>query len=147
MKITLWQTESILCLDLYQTSITRLTWIKLRLFFYRSFWWDVYVISAWNIKYSLMVLLLSDHQLYPDGAEGGVSVHRLGQTHASPECFMIFIHPLRWQHPFVPVLSHQMLDFIMAPTAYLMGCHTHHFKQVAEVRTSFVSCLVWLHAP
>ncbi|XP_043088969.1 DENN domain-containing protein 3 isoform X2 [Puntigrus tetrazona] len=48
------------------------------------------------------------------------------------ECFTIFIHPLRWQHPFVPVLSHQMLDFIMAPTAYLMGCHTHHFEEVAE---------------
>ncbi|KAK2887705.1 hypothetical protein Q8A67_015933 [Cirrhinus molitorella] len=48
------------------------------------------------------------------------------------ECFMIFIHPLRWQHPFVPVLSRQMLDFIMAPTAYLMGCHTSHFEEVAE---------------
>ncbi|KAF4100852.1 DENN domain-containing protein 3 [Onychostoma macrolepis] len=48
------------------------------------------------------------------------------------ECFMIFIHPLRWQHPFVPVLSHQMLDFIMAPTAYVMGCHTYHFEEIAE---------------
>ncbi|XP_051519043.1 DENN domain-containing protein 3-like [Myxocyprinus asiaticus] len=48
------------------------------------------------------------------------------------ECFMIFIHPLCWQHPFVPVLSRQMLDFIMAPTAYLMGCHTYHFEEVAE---------------
>ncbi|ROI69400.1 DENN domain-containing protein 3 [Anabarilius grahami] len=48
------------------------------------------------------------------------------------ESFMIFIHPLRWQHPFVPVLSRQMLDFIMAPTAYLMGCHTYHFNEVAE---------------
>ncbi|XP_050993217.1 DENN domain-containing protein 3 isoform X2 [Labeo rohita] len=48
------------------------------------------------------------------------------------ECFMIFIHPLRWQHPFVPVLSRQMLDFIMAPTAFLMGCHTSCFKEVAE---------------
>lgn len=48
------------------------------------------------------------------------------------ECFMIFIHPLRWQHPFVPVLSRQMLDFIMAPTAYLMGCHTFHFEDVTE---------------
>uniref|UniRef100_A0A8C2PUK1 DENN domain-containing protein 3 n=1 Tax=Cyprinus carpio TaxID=7962 RepID=A0A8C2PUK1_CYPCA len=48
------------------------------------------------------------------------------------ECFMIFIHPLRWQHPFVPVLSRQMLDFIMAPTAFLMGCHTSHFEEVAE---------------
>uniref|UniRef100_A0A8C2J3P0 DENN domain-containing protein 3 n=1 Tax=Cyprinus carpio TaxID=7962 RepID=A0A8C2J3P0_CYPCA len=48
------------------------------------------------------------------------------------ECFMVFIHPLRWQHTFVPVLSRQMLDFIMAPTAFLMGCHTSHFDEVAE---------------
>ncbi|XP_026104739.1 DENN domain-containing protein 3-like isoform X2 [Carassius auratus] len=48
------------------------------------------------------------------------------------ECFMVFIHPLRWQHPFVPVLSRQMLDFIMAPTAFVMGCHTSHFEEVAE---------------
>uniref|UniRef100_A0A8B9RD96 DENN/MADD domain containing 3a n=1 Tax=Astyanax mexicanus TaxID=7994 RepID=A0A8B9RD96_ASTMX len=48
------------------------------------------------------------------------------------ECFMFFIHPLRWQHPFVPVLSRQMLDFLMAPTAYLMGCHLHHLEEVAS---------------
>ncbi|XP_066530128.1 DENN domain-containing protein 3 isoform X2 [Hoplias malabaricus] len=48
------------------------------------------------------------------------------------ESFMFFIHPLRWQHPFVPVLSRQMLDFLMAPTAYLMGCHIHHFEDVAS---------------
>uniref|UniRef100_A0AAR2J0J7 UDENN domain-containing protein n=1 Tax=Pygocentrus nattereri TaxID=42514 RepID=A0AAR2J0J7_PYGNA len=49
------------------------------------------------------------------------------------ECFMFFIHPLCWQHPFVPILSRQMLDFLMAPTAYLMGCHTHHFEEVADL--------------
>ncbi|XP_072531434.1 DENN domain-containing protein 3 [Salminus brasiliensis] len=48
------------------------------------------------------------------------------------ECFMFFIHPLHWQHPFVPVLSRQMLDFLMAPTAYLMGCHLHHLEEVAS---------------
>ncbi|XP_046690744.1 DENN domain-containing protein 3 isoform X1 [Silurus meridionalis] len=47
------------------------------------------------------------------------------------ECFMLFIHPLRWQHPFVPVLSQQMLDFLMAPTAYIMGCHVQHLEDVA----------------
>ncbi|KAL2080253.1 hypothetical protein ACEWY4_024046 [Coilia grayii] len=46
------------------------------------------------------------------------------------ECFMRFIHPLHWQHPFVPVLSRQMLDFLMAPTSYLMGCHVHHIEDV-----------------
>ncbi|XP_007249779.3 DENN domain-containing protein 3 [Astyanax mexicanus] len=47
------------------------------------------------------------------------------------ECFMLYIHPLRWQHPLVPTLSRQMLDFLMAPTAFLMGCHLSHFKEVA----------------
>uniref|UniRef100_A0A4W5P760 DENN domain-containing protein 3 n=1 Tax=Hucho hucho TaxID=62062 RepID=A0A4W5P760_9TELE len=47
------------------------------------------------------------------------------------ESLMLFIHPLVWQHPFVPILSRQMLDFLMAPTAYLMGCHLHHYEEVA----------------
>ncbi|XP_031668137.1 DENN domain-containing protein 3-like isoform X5 [Oncorhynchus kisutch] len=47
------------------------------------------------------------------------------------ECFMFYIHPLHWQHPYVPILSAQMLDFIMAPTAFLMGCHLNHFEEVA----------------
>ncbi|KAL4629851.1 DENN domain-containing protein 3 isoform X2 [Arapaima gigas] len=47
------------------------------------------------------------------------------------ECFMVFIYPLLWQHPFVPILSCQMLDFVMAPTSFLMGCHLHHFEEVA----------------
>lgn len=53
------------------------------------------------------------------------------------ECFMRFIHPLHWQHPFVPILSHQMLDFLMAPTSYLMGCHAHHIEEVLAVCASF----------
>lgn len=46
------------------------------------------------------------------------------------ECFMLFIQPLHWQHPFVPILSRQMLDFLMAPTSYLMGCHADHIEEV-----------------
>uniref|UniRef100_A0AAY5EZN1 DENN/MADD domain containing 3a n=1 Tax=Electrophorus electricus TaxID=8005 RepID=A0AAY5EZN1_ELEEL len=53
------------------------------------------------------------------------------------ECFMLYIRPLRWQHPFVPVLSHEMLDFLMAPTAYLMGCHLDHLTEVVEVKGAF----------
>lgn len=49
------------------------------------------------------------------------------------ECFMFYIHPLHWQHPYVPILSAQMLDFVMAPTAFLMGCHLNHFEEVAAV--------------
>lgn len=49
------------------------------------------------------------------------------------ECFILYIHPLSWQHPYVPVLSRQMLDFVMAPTAFLMGCHLSHYDEVASV--------------
>ncbi|XP_028673916.2 DENN domain-containing protein 3 isoform X1 [Erpetoichthys calabaricus] len=47
------------------------------------------------------------------------------------ECFMLYIHPLQWQHTFVPILSRQMLDFVMAPTSFLMGCHIDHYEEVA----------------
>lgn len=50
------------------------------------------------------------------------------------ECFMVYLHPLQWQHTFVPILSGQMLDFIMAPTSFLMGCHLDHFEEVSKVR-------------
>lgn len=50
------------------------------------------------------------------------------------ECFLAYLHPLQWQHTFVPVLSHQMLDFVMAPTSFLMGCHLDHFEEVSKVR-------------
>lgn len=48
------------------------------------------------------------------------------------ECFMAFLHPLQWQHTFVPILSRQMLDFVMAPTSFLMGCHLDHFAEVSK---------------
>ncbi|XP_060051903.1 DENN domain-containing protein 3 isoform X2 [Erinaceus europaeus] len=48
------------------------------------------------------------------------------------ECFLAYLHPLQWQHTFVPVLSGQMLDFVMAPTSFLMGCHLHHFEEVSK---------------
>ena len=40
---------------------------------------------------------------------------------------------MSWQHPYVPVLASGMLDFLMAPTAFLMGCHSSHYKDVAAV--------------
>ncbi|XP_050177628.1 DENN domain-containing protein 3 [Myiozetetes cayanensis] len=47
------------------------------------------------------------------------------------ECFMLYLHPLQWQHTFVPILSRQMLDFVMAPTSFLMGCHIDHIDEVS----------------
>ncbi|XP_054984407.1 DENN domain-containing protein 3 isoform X1 [Sorex araneus] len=48
------------------------------------------------------------------------------------ECFLALLRPLQWPHTFVPVLSAQMLDFLMAPTAFLMGCHLDHLGQVSK---------------
>ncbi|XP_072855497.2 DENN domain-containing protein 3 isoform X1 [Pogona vitticeps] len=48
------------------------------------------------------------------------------------ECFMLYVHPIQWQHTFVPILSRQMLDFVMAPTSFLMGCHVDHFDEVCK---------------
>uniref|UniRef100_H3DM09 DENN domain containing 3 n=1 Tax=Tetraodon nigroviridis TaxID=99883 RepID=H3DM09_TETNG len=47
------------------------------------------------------------------------------------ESFLLFLQPLSWQQPYVPVLSRSMLDFLMVPTALLMGCHVCHFEEVA----------------
>ncbi|TNN80826.1 DENN domain-containing protein 3 [Liparis tanakae] len=47
------------------------------------------------------------------------------------ESFLLFLQPLSWQQPYVPVLARGMLDFLMAPTAFLMGCHLRHFEEVA----------------
>ncbi|KAM9353017.1 DENN domain-containing protein 3-like [Symphorus nematophorus] len=47
------------------------------------------------------------------------------------ESFLLFLQPLSWQHPYVPVLARGMLDFLMAPTAFLMGCHLSHYEEVA----------------
>lgn len=63
------------------------------------------------------------------------------------ECLLGLLRPLQWQHTFVPVLPGHMLDFLMAPTAFLMGCHLDHFGQVSkvsrcwEVRMSVCVCL------
>ncbi|XP_075907823.1 DENN domain-containing protein 3 isoform X2 [Nelusetta ayraudi] len=47
------------------------------------------------------------------------------------ESLLVCLQPLSWQQPYVPVLSSGMLDFLMAPTAFLMGCHISHFEEVA----------------
>ncbi|XP_029977049.1 DENN domain-containing protein 3 isoform X2 [Salarias fasciatus] len=47
------------------------------------------------------------------------------------ESLLLYLQPLSWQQPYVPVLARGMLDFLMAPTAFLMGCHISHFEEVA----------------
>ncbi|XP_072426027.1 DENN domain-containing protein 3 isoform X2 [Chiloscyllium punctatum] len=46
------------------------------------------------------------------------------------ECFILYLHPLQWQHTYVPILSKGMMDFLMAPTAFLMGCHIDYFNNI-----------------
>ncbi|KAJ1194466.1 hypothetical protein NDU88_003754 [Pleurodeles waltl] len=48
------------------------------------------------------------------------------------ESFILYLHPLQWQHTYVPILSCHMLDFLMAPTCFLMGCHLSHFDEVSR---------------
>ncbi|XP_047461973.1 DENN domain-containing protein 3 [Mugil cephalus] len=47
------------------------------------------------------------------------------------ESLLLYLQPLSWQQPYVPILARGMLDFLMAPTAFLMGCHISHFEEVA----------------
>ncbi|XP_045915115.1 DENN domain-containing protein 3 isoform X1 [Micropterus dolomieu] len=47
------------------------------------------------------------------------------------ESLLLYLQPLSWQQPYVPVLARGMLDFLMAPTAFMMGCHISHFEEVA----------------
>uniref|UniRef100_A0A3P9ME30 DENN/MADD domain containing 3a n=1 Tax=Oryzias latipes TaxID=8090 RepID=A0A3P9ME30_ORYLA len=47
------------------------------------------------------------------------------------ESLLLYLQPLSWQQPYVPVLARGMLDFLMAPTAFLMGCHISHLEDVA----------------
>ncbi|XP_015248230.1 PREDICTED: DENN domain-containing protein 3-like [Cyprinodon variegatus] len=47
------------------------------------------------------------------------------------ESLLLYLQPLSWQQPYVPVLARGMLDFLMAPTAFLMGCHVNHFEDIA----------------
>uniref|UniRef100_A0A673MSG5 DENN domain-containing protein 3-like n=1 Tax=Sinocyclocheilus rhinocerous TaxID=307959 RepID=A0A673MSG5_9TELE len=54
------------------------------------------------------------------------------------ECLMLYIWPLHWQHPLVPILSQHMLDFVMAPTAFLMGCHISHYEDVAKLTDDLI---------
>ncbi|XP_051887648.1 DENN domain-containing protein 3-like [Pristis pectinata] len=49
------------------------------------------------------------------------------------QSFLHFLQPLRWRHPYIPVLATQMLDLVMAPTVFLMGCHSRHMDTISEV--------------
>ncbi|XP_067355518.1 DENN domain-containing protein 3 isoform X2 [Channa argus] len=54
------------------------------------------------------------------------------------ESLLLYLQPLSWQQPYVPVLAGGMLDFLMAPTAFLMGCHISNFEEVAAITEDLV---------
>lgn len=118
--------------------------------------------SYQNLGLEAKLVLSSGTVLPPSRAEVGVLLFWLGPTHAgcwefaalpagqcltldpviSPSLRSAFnpvvsrlLQPLSWQQPYVPVLARGMLDFLMAPTAFLMGCHISHFEEVAAVST------------
>lgn len=77
----------------------------------------------------------ADPHLPPDGAAHGLLLVQLGSADAVAECFMAYLHPCSGSTPSVPILSGQMLDFPMAPTSFLMGCHLDYFEEVSKVST------------
>ncbi|CAL8247165.1 unnamed protein product [Lota lota] len=52
------------------------------------------------------------------------------------------LQPMSWQQLYVPVLASGMLALLMAPTAFLMGCHSSHYKDVAALVTWLVDSLL-----
>ncbi|XP_078722492.1 DENN domain-containing protein 3 isoform X1 [Lampetra fluviatilis] len=49
------------------------------------------------------------------------------------ESLLHLLRPLSWRHAYAPVLSAGMLDFLEAPTVFLMGCHSRHLSTVDRV--------------
>ena len=41
------------------------------------------------------------------------------------ESFISLLYPFKWMHPFVPLLPTQLIEYLEAPTPYLMGVQTH----------------------
>ena len=44
------------------------------------------------------------------------------------EAFVSLLYPFKWMHPFVPLLPTQLIEYLEAPTPYLMGVQTHVYE-------------------
>uniref|UniRef100_A0A8C4R1V6 UDENN domain-containing protein n=1 Tax=Eptatretus burgeri TaxID=7764 RepID=A0A8C4R1V6_EPTBU len=50
------------------------------------------------------------------------------------EALLASLHPLIWRQTYVPLLSQGMLDFLEAPTVFLMGCLRCHIPEIFKVK-------------
>ena len=42
--------------------------------------------------------------------------------------FVSFLYPFKWMHPLVPLLPAALIEYLEAPTPYLMGVQTHVYE-------------------
>uniref|UniRef100_UPI00358E045F DENN domain-containing protein 3-like n=1 Tax=Myxine glutinosa TaxID=7769 RepID=UPI00358E045F len=50
------------------------------------------------------------------------------------EALLASLHPLVWRNTYVPLLSRGMLDFLEAPTVFLMGCLRCHAPEICKIK-------------
>jgi hypothetical protein len=52
------------------------------------------------------------------------------------EALLALIFPFRWEHVYIPVLPLQLLEFVNAPTPFIMGVNTHSLRNRSPPRPS-----------
>lgn len=55
---------------------------------------------------------------------------RLHKLSACVQAANAIIYPMNWQHIFIPVLPHALIDYLLAPMPFLIGVPTSTFKKV-----------------
>ncbi|XP_034256007.1 DENN domain-containing protein 1A-like isoform X3 [Thrips palmi] len=55
---------------------------------------------------------------------------RLHKLSACVQAANAIIYPMNWQHIFIPVLPHSLIDYLLAPMPFLIGVPTSTFKKV-----------------
>lgn len=53
---------------------------------------------------------------------------RLSRLSACAQAANAIIYPMSWQHIFIPVLPHSLIDYLLAPMPFLIGVPTSTFK-------------------
>lgn len=55
---------------------------------------------------------------------------RLHKLSACVQAANAIIYPMNWQHIFIPVLPHSLVDYLLAPMPFLIGVPTSTFKVI-----------------
>jgi hypothetical protein len=50
----------------------------------------------------------------------------------SAETILALIYPLRWPHPYIPVLPKSLLEYVQAPTPFIMGVHRDSLDKISN---------------